>query len=273
MVAIRDMVKEKTLDLETIKARYYETGEGYPTIFLHGLGFTSGGSDWFPSIAEGIGEKVHVIALDMMSWGLDRPNWRFSLPYLVDHVREVQDKLGLKKTNMVGHSLGGWVSALLAYESPERVNKLVLVAHAGLNPNPPPNLATFKLPTKEEITAGLQVVEDADVRNSMIEDRWRHTNAPGAAEAYGRVAEMFQDMDMRRRYYLLRRLPEIKVPTMLIYGEEDIIYPPVTAEKNMREVVRDSIPGARYEVLPKTGHLIPTDNPKELTRLLKDFLG
>lgn len=270
MVAINEMIKERTVELSTVKAHFFEAGQGYPTIFLHGLGFTSGGEDWFPCIKEGLAESVHVFATDQLGWGAgDRPDWRYSFSYLVDHVRELQDALGLEKTNIVGHSLGGWVGATLAYESPDRVNKLVLVANAGLNPNPPPNLAAFKAPSHDDIVAGLQDIKDDDLRNVMIEARQRNANTPGAVDAYLKLAEMFQDMDMRRRHYLERRLPFIKVPTMLVYGEQDLIYPPVEG----RELFRTRIPNVRYELLPDTGHFIPTQRPKELTALLRDFLG
>jgi 2-hydroxy-6-oxonona-2,4-dienedioate hydrolase len=254
MVAVSELVKERTVQLETVKAHYYETGQGYPTIFLHGLGFTSGGEDWFPCIKEGLGDKIHVIALDQLGWGNgDRPTWRYTLSYLVDHVRELQDALGYEKTNVVGHSLGGWVAATLAYESPDRVNKAVLVANAGLNPNPPPNLAAFKAPSAEQIEASVQELEDDELRALLIETRTRNAGVPDAVEAYQRIAEMFQDMDMRRRHYLARRLKYIKAPTMLVHGEDDLIYPPVDG----RELMKSTIPGVRYHLLPNTGHFIP----------------
>jgi len=269
MVATNKLAEERQVQLETVKARFFETGQGYPTIFLHGVGFPSGGETWLPCIKEGLGDNLHVYAVDQLGWGAgERPTWNYSFAYLVDHVRELQDALGYEKTNLVGHSLGGWVSAVFAYESPERVNKLVLVANVGLNPQPPANLANFKPPAKEQIAEGLKGIEDAELRELMIEERWRNVTASNAAEAFAKINENLHDFDMRHRYFLRRRLPHIKVPTLIVYGENDQGYPPVP----MGEEMHSSIPGSRYEVVAGAGHFIPTDKPAELTRLITDFL-
>lgn len=269
MLAVSELVKERVVQLETVKARFFEAGQGYPTIFLHGVGFVTGGEAWFPCIKEGLGGKLQVFAVDMLGWGAsERPTWNYSLPYLVDHIRELQDVLGFEKTNIVGHSLGGWVSALFAYESPERVNKLVLIANAGVNPEPPAWFANFKPPTREEVIVGLPNIQDVEVRNLMIEERWKNVTAPHAAEAFAKINENLRDYDMRKRYYLLRRLPKIKVPTMLVFGEKDLLYPP----ESMREVMRDRIPNCRYELLRDKGHFLAQEHPKELVTLLHDFL-
>jgi pimeloyl-ACP methyl ester carboxylesterase len=73
---------------------------------------------------------------------------------------------------------------------------------------------------------------------------------------------------MRRRYFLRRRLPYIKVPTMLVSGENDTGYPP----EPMGREIHEGIPGSRWEIVQGAGHFIPTDKPAELTRLIKDFL-
>jgi pimeloyl-ACP methyl ester carboxylesterase len=271
MTSVRTQVTEHTIELSTNKAHYYEAGTGFPTIFLHGVGYTSSGEDWFNCINEGLAESVHVIALDQLGWGsVDRPVWNYAFSYLVDHVREVQDALGFEKTNVVGHSLGGWVAATLAYESPERVNKLVCVANAGLNRNPPPNLAAFSPPSDEQIVESTAAIKNPDVRQEVIEARRRNHAAAGSVDAYTKLSEMFVDTDMRKRQFLDRRLSRIKAPTMLVFGENDLVFPPVEG----RELMRTTIPNVvRCEVLPETGHFVPAERPAELTALLREFLA
>ena len=146
MVVKSELAIERTIQLSALKARYLEAGEGEPTIFLHPVGFTGAAEVWLPCLKAGLAQKLRVIAPDMLGWGPgERPLIKYSFAYWMDHVRELQDALGLKKTNIVGHSLGGWIAACLAYESPNRVNKLVLVANAGLNQDPPAGLADFKV--------------------------------------------------------------------------------------------------------------------------------
>jgi len=80
-------------------------------------------------------------------------NQEFSFAYLVDHIREFMDALGIEKTNMAGHSMGGWIATLMGYESPDRINKLVLVAAGGTATRPLQNMVEFKVPTTEQINA------------------------------------------------------------------------------------------------------------------------
>lgn len=269
MTTIDTKITERIIQLETVKARILEAGQGYPTIFIHGVGSTNGANTWLPCIHEGLADKVHVIAIDQLGWGpVERPVWNYSFPYLVDHIREIQDVLGYEKTNIVGHSLGGWVAATFAYESPDRVNKLVIVANAGLNPLPPPNLTANLHPTREQVAAMFKDVADAGLRERSIEEVWRNVTAPNAAEAFTKINENLNDMDMRRRYFLRRRLSHIKAPTLIVYGSRDTGYPVETFGKEMHA----SIPGSRFEVLD-SAHFIPNERPRELNALIQEFLA
>ena len=130
-MALATGIAEKYVELSHGRTRYLEAGTGEPTILLHGVGFTAGGDSWFLNIAP-LAEKVRVLALDFVGWGLgDRLDMEYSFAYLVDFVREFQDALGIEKSNIVGHSMGGWIATLLAYESPDRLNKVVLSSAGG----------------------------------------------------------------------------------------------------------------------------------------------
>ncbi|MCH8974447.1 MAG: alpha/beta fold hydrolase, partial [Chloroflexi bacterium] len=127
--------EEKYVELNHGTTRYIEAGSGYPTILVHGVGYTGGAHNWLLNIGP-LSSKLRVLAVDCPAWGkgegyLDQ---EYSFAYLVDFIREFQDALGLPKTNLVGHSMGGWLASLFAYESPSRLNKLVLVASGGAMP-------------------------------------------------------------------------------------------------------------------------------------------
>src|SRR6266571_9519447 len=140
---VATQVEEKYEELSHGRTRYFEAGSGYPTILLHGVGYTAGGDSWFLNIGP-LSQKVRVLAVDFLGWGLgDRLDLEYSFAYLVDFVREFQDAIGLPKSNIVGHSMGGWVASVFAYESPERVNKLVLVASGGTATRTLPSMTQF----------------------------------------------------------------------------------------------------------------------------------
>src|SRR5437016_2368969 len=126
-------IAEKWVTLSHGMTRYLETGSGdEPTICLHEVGFTAGGDD-FRFNMEPLAVKGPVLAPDIVGWGMgDRLQQEYSFAYIVDFVREFQDALDIKRSNIVGQSMGGWIAGLFAYESPERVNKLVLVCAGGI---------------------------------------------------------------------------------------------------------------------------------------------
>ena len=127
-------ITEKYVELIHGKTRYLESGTGDPTILIHGVGFAGGADNWRLNIGP-LSKKLRILAIDCLGWGKgDRVDREYSFAYLVDHVREFQDALGLEKTNIVGHSMGGWIASVFAYESPNRVNKLVLAASGGARP-------------------------------------------------------------------------------------------------------------------------------------------
>ena len=104
---------EKYAEMSHGKTRYWEAGNGYPTILIHGAGWTSGCETWVRNMGP-LSEKLRVLAIDCLNWGLgDVLDQEFSFAYLVDHVREFMDVLGIDKANFVGHSMGGWIVTLL----------------------------------------------------------------------------------------------------------------------------------------------------------------
>ena len=109
-----------------------------------------------------------------MRWpgGRAKAGWskEYSFAYLVDFLREFQDALGLEKTNLVGHSMGGWLASLFGYESPHRLNKLVLVASGGAMPRQLPSMVQFQPPSREQVLTGLNSRVNADVDLEAMAD-------------------------------------------------------------------------------------------------------
>ena len=128
---------------------------------------------------------------------------RYSIAYFVDYIREIQDGLGYSKTNIIGHSLGGWIAAILAYESPQRVRKLVLDNIAGMNATPPPTVAGFTAPSYEQLVEGVEARFSGlnDIQDQTVY-QWRNVNTPGSVEAFSQITKHLNDVPMRRRYHL-----------------------------------------------------------------------
>src|SRR5688500_3025096 len=112
MTSAQRVWTERFLDMTHGRTRYWEAGTGEPTILIHGAGWNSGCEQWTPVIGA-LSEKLRVLALDCLNWGVgDVLDQEFSFAYLVDHVREFMDVLGIERANVVGHSMGGWILTL-----------------------------------------------------------------------------------------------------------------------------------------------------------------
>lgn len=261
---------EKYLQMSHGKTRYWEAGTGYPTILIHGAGWTSGCEGWVRNIGP-LSERFRVLAIDCLNWGIgDIFEQEFSFPYLVDHVREFMDVLGIEKANFVGHSMGGWIVTLLAYESPERVNRVVNVAGGGAATRPLQNMVEFKVPSAEQIRDQLAhrfpegTVNVDELAASFI----KKTELPGHGEAFAGVMRHMTNPLTRQRYHTVRRLPLIKAPTLVVWGRNDEVN-----ELKMGEDTAAGTPGARLVVFDGVGHMLPQQAAEEFNRLVLDFLA
>ncbi len=261
--------EEKYVELNHGTTRYIEAGSGYPTILVHGVGYTGGAHNWLLNIGP-LSSKLRVLAVDCPAWGkgegyLDQ---EYSFAYLVDFIREFQDALGLPKTNLVGHSMGGWLASLFAYESPSRLNKLVLVASGGAMPRQLHSMVAFKPPARDQILENLKsTVKDRNVDLEALADyNYALTDNPARLTSYQHVLNHMNNMETRARYNTVRRFPHISVPTLVVWGRDD-----KTNALEMGEMTHQGIPGSKMVVF-ECGHYIPTEASQELNAALLDFL-
>ena len=268
-MALATGIAEKYVELSHGRTRYLEAGTGAPTILLHGVGFTAGGDSWFLNIGP-LSDKVRVLAVDFVGWGLgDRLDLEYSFAYLVDFVREFQDALGLEKSNIVGHSMGGWVASVFAYESPNRVDKLVLVAAGGTATRTLPSMTAFKPPARDEIRARLDKTVKAPGVNldELADQQLERTKIPGAVEAYQKILNHMNNGLTRTRYNTVRRLPYITAPTLVVWGRQDS-----TNALEMGENTAKLVPNSKLVVIDDCDHFVPTEKPEEFNRALLEFL-
>jgi 3-oxoadipate enol-lactonase len=178
------------------------------------------------------------------------------------------DRLGIERFSFCGLSIGGMVGMWLASEAPERVERLVLCCTSAL-------LGPREL-WDERIAVATGQGMDALVDSVIV--RWftpeffssnpetvekaalmlRETNPGG----YAGCCAAIRDMDLRDR------LSSITVPTLIIAGTEDPATPPEHGE-----LIRDSIPGADFEVVPDASHLANIERPEVVTRAILDHLA
>lgn len=259
----------KSLDLSHGRTRYLEAGEGPAVILLHGVSFALGADAWLANI-DGLASGLRVLAPDFPGWGPgDQLELGYSFAYLADFIREFQDALGMENSHIVGHSMGGWVASVLAYESPQRVGRLVLVANGGMATRPLAAMSTWQPPGEQDIRLALSGLERAGIDIApLVKERVGLAGDPQRAERFRRIMEHMTHPETRRRYHLGRRLPHVPNETLILWGAGDAVN-----DVEMGRAAQRLIPRAELRIFDKAGHNVPTDLPGEFNRAVLGFLS
>jgi pimeloyl-ACP methyl ester carboxylesterase len=224
----------------------FRQGAGQPLLFLHAAG---GAGAWSP-YHQRLSQRFDVLAPDHPGFGLSpRLDGVASMPTLVDHYVSLLDGLGLDALHVVGASFGGWLAAELAIADPDRIDRLVLLAPAGLSlPHVP--MANLGAMTPEELVRALYLDQTkADAILAVPPS----PEAAAQAERDGASAGMYFSAPFPD---LLPRLSKISAPTLVITPEVDNIVP-----RPHSEAYAAAIAGAELRVLPQVGHALYQEDP------------
>ena len=134
-------LKSKFVDVNGVKARYYEAGQGEPMVMVHG-GFTAGSStaNVFSRNIPSLAKHFHIFAVDRLASGMSgnpTSDKQYSYQGDVDFVYDFIQTLKLGKVHLVGHSAGGAIVLYLAIEHPDIARTLTILAVGPENPPQP----------------------------------------------------------------------------------------------------------------------------------------
>jgi pimeloyl-ACP methyl ester carboxylesterase len=253
-------------------------GERSPVVFVHGLG--GQWQNWLENIPR-VAQERRVVALDLPGFGLsEMPRERISVPGYARVVDALSDELGLGRVAMVGNSMGGFVASEVAIQFPQRVERLVLVSAAGIS--------SASISRRPVLLAGR--VAAAVAAYTAAQQAWmakrphtRHAALALVARYPGRLKPDFayeaffkgvgkpgfaDALRASLEYDFRERLPEIRCPTLIVWGENDSIIPVRDAEEFER-----LIPDSRKLVMRDTGHVPMAERPETFNGLLLDFLA
>jgi pimeloyl-ACP methyl ester carboxylesterase len=252
-------------------------------VFVHGL---TGSSTTWREVMPVLAERHTVLAPDLLGHGESaKPRGDYSLGAHASGVRDLMVALGIERATFVGHSLGGGVALQLAYQFPQRLERLVLVASGGLGKEVTPLLRAVALPGSEvvlplilssQLHGALSTVGDLLGRlgvrlNGTSREVWR--SYTGLSEIRGRTAFVHtvrsvidprgQRVSAMDRLYLASG-----VPTLIVWGDRDRIIPVTHAHR-----AHEAIPNSRLAVIPGAGHFVPIEAPGAFLRVLESFMA
>jgi pimeloyl-ACP methyl ester carboxylesterase len=253
-------------------------GAGPPLLFLHG--WSSNWQIFLLNIAAFM-ETHRCLAIDLPGFGAsEMPAEPISIRGYAKTVDAMCDALGVECVSVVGNSMGGFIGAELALSFDTRVERLVLVAAAGLSTehlarSPALVLArvvTAAVPYTHRFEAA--VVRRPRLRRAGMQWVVRYPeklSVPLAQElvlSFGRQG-FVPALKALLEYSYRDRLAAIEIPVLIVWGRNDLLVPVGDAARYQR-LIGDN---ARVEIFDDTGHAPMLERPTQFNELLRGFLG
>jgi pimeloyl-ACP methyl ester carboxylesterase len=234
-------VRRCTAQIDGRPVRWHVAGEGPPLILVHGL---AGSWRWWEQALPDLAPRHECHMVDVPRFGAAlRPD------QTADWIAGWLEAAGLGAGCLVGHSLGGAAATSLAAGRPGAVEELVLVAPVGVPTGRRP--AAYALP----------------LLTAAATSRPRFARRLGTDVLRAGPSSLLRGALYAVRADLRERAREVRVPTLLVWGERDPLMPPELAEEWRR-----AIPHARLVLLPHAGHVPMVEQPHAFTAVLEEFL-
>ena len=265
----------KSVNVHGLNIFYLESGEGNPVVFLHGWPTSS---YLWRNIIPSLAKTRRVIAPDLTGYGRsDKP---LDIIYSLDNQSKIfgefLDRLGIKKTALVVHDFGGPIGLLWAVRNPEKLERLAIL-NTFLHPKLPflmnllflatkiPGIGKwFATPWGIAMTIKLGVSNKNVLTKELIETYqapFEHTDAQKA------LLKVFNDTKLDELNEVIQKLPALKVPVFILYGEKDIWLAPEMIK------IKNELPHARIRAIPKCSHFLQEDQPEMVGELLAEFFS
>jgi pimeloyl-ACP methyl ester carboxylesterase len=243
------MFSEGHVEADGFNIRYMAAGQGAPLVHLHG----AGGLRLTPA-HDLLSRQFRVVAFEMPGFGQSPENFRTrDMPELASTMAQAADNLGLASFNLMGTSFGGKTALWLALQLPERVQAVVLEAPAAIRPegSQPPSGTPAEMARRlyahpERLGALPPIDTGVQAKTRPLVQRLRGPD---------------RDPDLERR------LPELKVPTLVLFGTLDAVIPP-----EMGHFYKELVPNSHLVFVYDAGHAISTERPEAFTEVVADFL-
>jgi 3-oxoadipate enol-lactonase len=229
-------------------------------LFLHGI--RGNRRNWAGQLEFFSRHGFKAAAWDARGYGdSDDYEGPLQFDYFTGDVLRVAEHFNAEKLHLVGLSMGGRIARNVALLAPERLHSLVLVStHAGFDALSPERVRSFVTQRRTSTPELLQRLLGARPRPAALEE---------LRDSVSRIHEGSYKKTLEASVAQDRAAPveKIRVPTLVIAGEDDSVYPPALARDMARR-----IPGAELLMLEGNGHLANLEHPERFNQAILDFL-
>jgi pimeloyl-ACP methyl ester carboxylesterase len=269
-----DAMKKKAVlpDGETLA--YIDTGDpsGPPVVLIHG--YTDSARDWVPLMPY-LSKRFRLILVDIRGHGQSsKPECCYTRLDFAYDIKLLLDSLGIRRADLVGHSLGSIIAQTFAEFWPEKTRRVVLISSTG---GRPPVMA----PPKFDFAAEIRKLKEPIEPDSPFMIAWWDSPTPVDPDFIRRqrkdaagiplrvwLAVLDQGLPSDNLYGDLQStLPKLAAPTLLIWGSKDPIM-----EEPMRKTLIDALPKAKVKVFEGLGHNPFWEDPEAVAATVNAFL-
>lgn len=255
-----------------VEAFYVDRGEGNPVVLVHG--WASSSFSWRRNVPA-LSERFRVIAPDLPGFGLSqRLPGGLDLESVRAFLLDLLESIGVDEFSLVGHSMGGAVSAYVASMNPDRVRRLVLINPspfgAGVGRRPfavelvrhrPLSDIAVRFSVRRSVVR--RVLERVYVRKEVLDEE----TVTGYYESIRNSGRTLIEAFRLIRSFRIDYLRSLRCPVLFVLGRRDELVPFELNERLAREL------GAEIYVDDGSGHNVHEENPEEVNRVIADFLS
>ena len=261
----------KFLAVDDLIIHYRDEGTGPTLVLLHGVASSLHTWDGW---VERLAPHYRIIRIDLPGHGLtgNDPNVeRYEIAYMVEKLEKFLNKLNIDEVYLAGNSLGGYISWNYALHRPDRVKKMVLIDAAGFPQGMPFIMSFAALPVIGEVTGYMMpkfIVnmnikaafgDDDKVTDELQQRYFDLTMRQGNREA---LVKVFRTMkEQSRNPHLGDRVKEIKIPTLLMWGDQDEWVP-----LEIMHQFAQALPNSQSIVYEGVGHMPMEELPSQTSR-------
>jgi pimeloyl-ACP methyl ester carboxylesterase len=253
------------LRLPGVHLWYHDSGgNGVPVVFMHAASGTC--DSWEPQLPAFLAAGYRCVTYDRRGWGRSRPEPTGDQPGDAgDDLHGLTQSLGLAPAHLLATAAGGIGALDYAIRYPERVRSLVVADSIGGVQDPgyleiqhrlrPPEIQALPWELRE-LSAGYRGLNPEGTRRWVeIERGSRPDGAQGPAQ-------------QPRTPMTLARLGSLRVPTLMLAGEADLVSPPA-----LMRLLAASILDCQFATVPEAGHAAHWEQPEVWNRLVLEFIG
>jgi pimeloyl-ACP methyl ester carboxylesterase len=243
----------------TVELSLTERGDGHPFLLLHGGGGPLTVNAFGDLLAAERPARV-VIPTHPGFGGTPRPDSLESVPGLAALYISLLATLGLEGVTVIGNSIGGWIAAEMALLDTSRISSFVLVDAVGIEVPGHPIADFFSLTPRQLAQASYHDPDRYGIDPSKLPPEALKVMAGNRATIAVYSGASMNDAGLRDR------LARVSKPTLVVWGDSDHI-----ADADYGRAFAKAIPGARFQLLPDSGHLPQIETPTQLLEAVWAF--